>query len=69
MSDLPIACSLTPPELQERRVQVLEKVRAAALEVKELDDGFGYRFPSDESLLAELFTLIQRASVLPISQV
>ena len=59
MSDLPIACSLTPPELQERRVQVLEKVRAAALEVKELDNGFGYRFPSDESLLAELFTLIQ----------
>ena len=59
MSDLPIACSLTVPELQARRVEVLQKVRAAALEVKEIDDGFGYRFPSDESLLADLFTLIQ----------
>jgi hypothetical protein len=34
-------------------------VRGAALELKELEDGFAYRFPSDDSLLAELFTLIQ----------
>ena len=59
MSDLPIACSLTAPELQARRVEVLHKVRAAALEVKELDDGFAYHFPSNDSLLADLLTLIQ----------
>ena len=57
--DLPIACSLTAPELQERRAVVLQKVRAAALEVKENENGFAYRFPSDGSLLADLSTLIQ----------
>ena len=59
MSTLPKACSLTARELQERRIEVLQKVRAAALEVKEMDDGFAYRFPSKDSLLADLSTLIQ----------
>lgn len=59
MSALPIACSLTAPELQVRRTEVLQKARAAALEVKEKEDGFAYRFPSNESLLVDLLTLIQ----------
>jgi len=59
MSTLPIACSLTTPELQARRTEVLQKARAAALEVKEKEDGFAYRFPSNESLLVDLLTLIQ----------
>jgi hypothetical protein len=59
MTDMPIACNLTAPELQQRRTDVLKKVRAAALEVKEKEDGFAYRFPSDTVLLADLFTLIQ----------
>jgi hypothetical protein len=59
MNDLPIACSLTAPELQTRRTEVLQKVRAAALEEQERDDGFAYRFPSNESLLADLLSLIR----------
>src|SRR5258708_38564506 len=59
MADLPIACTLTAPELQERRSKLLETVRAAALEIKETADGFAYRFPSDDSLLADLFTVIR----------
>ena len=59
MIDIAVACSLTAPELQQRRAAVLKKVRAAALEVKEKEDGFAYRFPSDSVLLADLFTLIQ----------
>src|SRR5260221_6736407 len=59
MSDLTIACTLTTPELQERRSTLLQEVRAAALEVKETEDGFAYRFASDDSLLADLFMLIQ----------
>jgi hypothetical protein len=59
MSDLTIACTLATPELHQRRGNLLLKVRAAALEVKATDDGFAYRFPSDDSLLADLFTLIQ----------
>lgn len=37
----------------------MQKARAAALEVKEKEDGFAYRFPSNESLLVDLLTLIQ----------
>ena len=59
MSTLPIACSLTAPELQARRTEVLQRVRVAALEVKEMSDGFAYRFPSNQPLLADLSTLIQ----------
>ena len=59
MTDLPIACTLSAPELQERRSKLLESVRTAALEVRETADGFAYRFPSDDSLLADLFTVIQ----------
>lgn len=59
MTELPIACSLTAPELQQRRTEVLQKVSGAALEVKEKEDGLAYRFASNESLLADLLTLIQ----------
>ena len=59
MTDLPIACTLTAPELQERRSKLLETVRTAALEAKETADGFAYRFPSDDSLLADLLTVIR----------
>ncbi len=59
MSEVSIVCSLTNPELQERRGKLLEKVRAAALEVNETVDGFAYRFPSDDSLLADLLAVIQ----------
>ena len=55
---LPIACSLTAPELQERRLNVLQKVRLAVLEVKELEDGYCYTFPSAGELLTEVAGLI-----------
>ena len=58
MSDLPIACSLTSDELQERRSAVLQKVRLAVLEVRELKDGFAYSFPSEGDWLRELAGLI-----------
>ena len=58
MSDLPIACSLTSAELQERRRTVLEKARRAVVEVKELDDGYAYSFPSEGEWLHELAGLI-----------
>ena len=56
--DLPIACTLTAPELQERRFKVLQKVRRAVLEVKELQDGCAYTFPSDSLWLGEVSGLI-----------
>ena len=55
---LPVACSLTERELQERRSSVLAKVKGAVVEVRELKDGYAYRFPSDEAQIAELAELI-----------
>ena len=55
---LPIACILTAAELQERRNTVLQKVRRAVLEVRELDDGYAYTFPSASEWLNEIARLI-----------
>ncbi|HSS21189.1 MAG TPA: hypothetical protein VLL54_14035 [Pyrinomonadaceae bacterium] len=59
MSDLPVACSLMPAELQERRRSVLAKVRAAVAQVTDLDNGFIYQFKTDGELIPELANLIQ----------
>ena len=58
-TSLPIACSLTSAELQERRSSLLQTVRSAVLEVKELDDGYAYSFPSEGKWLRELVSLIE----------
>jgi RimJ/RimL family protein N-acetyltransferase len=55
---IPIACALTAPELQERRETVLQKVRQAVFEVKELEDGYAYTFPSADRWLSEVAGLI-----------
>jgi len=56
---LPVACSLTVPELQERRATTLRKIEASLLETKELGDGYAFRFPSDDDSLGELVNLIR----------
>jgi hypothetical protein len=58
MNSLPIACSLTSAELQERRLSVLEKLRGAVLKVKELADGFAYTFTSEGNRFKELADMI-----------
>ncbi len=55
---LPIACSLTAPELQARRTTVLQKVRRAVVEVREIEDGYAYTFPSASEWLSEVAGLI-----------
>jgi len=56
--DLPIACNLPDAEFQARRAAVLKTIKAAVVEVKELGNGYAYRFPSDESWLPKLTQLI-----------
>ncbi len=56
---LPVACSLMDSELQERRRNVLQKVRSAVSEVKETANGFIYRFPSDGAWVKELADLVE----------
>lgn len=58
LTNLPVACSLSGSELQERRRGLLRKVSEALLEVKELANGYAYRFPSDEVWIKELANLI-----------
>jgi hypothetical protein len=57
-ASLPIACNLSGSEFQERRNGLLRRVGEAVLEVKELGDGYAYRFPSDSDWLIELANLI-----------
>lgn len=56
---LPVACSLMDSELQERRRNVLDKVRTVVSEVKEIENGFIYRLPSDGSWIKELANLVE----------
>jgi hypothetical protein len=55
---LPIACSLTDLEFQQRRAELLRTFQGALLETKELDDGYAYRFLSGANWIAELAQLI-----------
>jgi hypothetical protein len=55
---LPVACSLTEAELQERRSSILQKLRPSVVEVNELSEGYAYRFPPDDALIAELAQLV-----------
>jgi hypothetical protein len=57
-TEIPIACSLTEKELQERRKNVLEKMAHFLTSVQELKDGFSYQFPADDSILEDLITVI-----------
>ena len=57
-TELPIACSLTDPEFQQRRADLLKTFQGVLLETKELDDGSAYRFPSGANWIAELAQLI-----------
>ena len=58
INPLPIACSLTTAELQERRKTVLHRVRLKVVEVRELDEGYAYSFASEAGRLAELAELV-----------
>ncbi|MGZ8842270.1 MAG: hypothetical protein ACXW18_01330 [Pyrinomonadaceae bacterium] len=57
-NDLPIACTLTTAELQERRRTNLERVKQAIVESRELEDGYALSFPSSTESLKELTSLV-----------
>ena len=63
MSDIPVACLLTAPELRQRRSAVLAAFRATQLEVKELADangeGFAFRLAPSAAQLSALAELIE----------
>ena len=58
MTDLPVACSLTTPELRQREQTVLARIRSQAREVRDLDSGYALRFAPEDAVLPDLATLI-----------
>jgi hypothetical protein len=43
----PMACTLTPDQLRERRDSLLRKAGSALLETVERPDGYAFRFPPE----------------------
>jgi hypothetical protein len=60
-NELPIACNLSGPE-QVKRGEEVESVFKGVEQVKELADGYAYRFPGNEEWAARLmeFVLAER---------
>ena len=58
MTELPVACSLSEPELAARRAGVLGDVRRSALEARWIADGVQLRFPAEPAVLSLLATFI-----------
>jgi hypothetical protein len=60
--DLPVACTLSGPELGVRREE-LGEILAGRLKAEELEDGYEFLFPGDGGWAARLaeFVLFERA--------
>jgi len=56
--DLPIVCALTETELRERRRTVLDSVRASAIDIAPILNGYSYRFAPTSEVLAQLSSLV-----------
>ncbi|MBV8199970.1 MAG: hypothetical protein JOZ15_05030 [Acidobacteria bacterium] len=60
MDELPIVCTLTAPELRERRAGVLRRVRERLLGSRPLADAAGceLRFPGDDATVADVLEMV-----------
>ena len=56
--DLPIICALSEEQLQQRRRELLDRVKTSAISARELPDGYAYEFPPDPDTVAMLARLI-----------
>jgi hypothetical protein len=54
MSDLPVACTLSPQALKARRENLLQPLLQRSTEHIETPDGFRLRFTADNQILAEI---------------
>jgi hypothetical protein len=52
--EIPIACALSDPEKARRLAQIEAEVIGAALETRELADGYAFRYPSGGEWLVRL---------------
>lgn len=61
-SAIPIVCTLNDAEFRERERTVLKKIKVSMLSISETDNGYAFRFPSDDEALAMLneFIVLER---------
>jgi len=61
-NELPIACNLSGPELAKRQEDLAENIFKDVQQVKELTDGYAYRFPESDEWATRLmeFVLAER---------
>ncbi len=55
---LPVACSLSDPELQIREATILARFKVAATQPIEISNGYSFEVPGDKQNLALIFELM-----------
>lgn len=62
MNEMAIVCTLNDAEFSERERAVLQKIKAAVLDVNGTDGGYAFLFPSDDNSFAMLneFIVLER---------
>ncbi|MCA1590943.1 MAG: hypothetical protein LC734_11295, partial [Acidobacteria bacterium] len=60
--EIPIVCTLNDAEVRERERTVLAKIKTSVLATNETDDGYAFRFRSDDDAFAMLneFIVLER---------
>ena len=59
-NQLPIVCTLSDMELEQRRKTTLDDLVAQAEEIRALENGYGFRFGAADMILEEIASLIQK---------
>ena len=54
-----LVCKLTTPELQKRRLTVIEDLKKVLLKKDVLADGLAFTFPSNDAILVQLIEFIK----------
>ncbi len=58
MIDRPGKCTLSPSALSERKARFEASLGLKTLDIKELDDGFAIRFPTDSQTVQAVFDFV-----------
>lgn len=54
-----LSCKLTAPELRQRKESVIRQLKEAAIERKEMENGFAYRYLSTDKMLDMLMDFVK----------
>lgn len=55
----PVVCKLTSPEMQQRKNEVIQSLKAKLKDKKELDDGYYYTFAGTDAMIDEITAFIK----------